>query len=149
MGANGIHVICASRPSFIEGVEDGRKPSKIYANTEFLDYIDQHQDEYQNWYDNWADLCTPFTYSESQWLDNYFTIVQNGQTLGWYDSTLENIYGKYLILSHNNSVIAELPYWKEGKIVTNIGANMTASTVTKTGTVTYNGVTKSYSVVNS
>jgi hypothetical protein len=146
MGANGIHVICASRPSHIEGVFEGRKPLKIYANTEFLDYIDQYPDDYQAWYDNWADLCTPFTYSESQWLDNYFTIVQNGQTLGWYDSVLENIYGKYLILSHNNSVVAEIPYWKEDKLYTNIGTNMTASTVTKTGTVTYNGVTKSYSI---
>lgn len=82
----------------------------------------------------------------TEWLNDYFIINQNGATLKWYEDTITNVGGKYVRLYNNNNIVGEIPYWKDDEITTNIGTNLTASDVTKTGTITYQGTTKSYSL---
>lgn len=85
----------------------------------------------------------------TEWLDNYFTIAQNGTTLNWYEDAITNIYGKYVKLYNNNVVVGEIPYWKYDEITTEIGTNLTDSNVTKTGSITHAGTTKNYSITQT
>ena len=95
---------------------------------------------------NYKGTLVPFAKAETEWLENYFNIKQDGQTLEWYEDTFSNEYGKYVRLKKNNVNLAELMYWKDGEIEEEIGKNLTDNAVTKTGSITLGDLTKTYSV---
>lgn len=88
----------------------------------------------------------PFAKAETEWLDNYFNIEQDGSTIEWYEDTISNTYGKYVRLKRNNNVVAELMYWKDGEIEEEIGTNLTDTAITRTGSITVGDLTKTYSI---
>lgn len=116
----------------------------IYLNEELHQTMLAKQDS--TWDTYYEPHVIDYTVNETEWLENYFNIEQNGMTLKWYEDTFTNTGGKYIRLKKNNTTIAELPYWQDDEITTNIGTNLTSSDVTKTGTITYQGTTKNYSV---
>lgn len=95
---------------------------------------------------NFTGTIIPFAKDETEWLENYFNITQNGQTLPWNTSNIENYFGKYIRLRNNNNIVGEILYWKLDTITTEIEQNLTDYPVTRTGTVTYGSLSQNYSI---
>lgn len=99
------------------------------------------------WIDNFEPHTVEYAADETEWLEDYFVIDQNGQTLNWCDNILTGDIGKYIRLMKNSTLVAEKCYFKEDELSEDIGINLTDTAVTKTGSVTVGQTTKTYSVV--
>ena len=95
---------------------------------------------------NFTGTVIPFAKDETEWLENYFNIEQDGESVEWYEDTISNDYGKWIRLKKNNATLGTLMYWKDGEIEEEIGTNLTNSSVTKTGSITLGDTTKTYSI---
>lgn len=141
-----VYVVAAtdiiSDPNYGDRIYDRGIPNKVYVNSEFYSAVSNNQ----TWIDYWDSISTVYNLDETEWLDNYFAITQNGQTLPWNTTSITNFGGKYVRLKNNDTVVGEIPYWADADIVTPIECNITDSPVTRTGTVTYQGTTKNYSI---
>ena len=115
---------------------------EIYVNQSLYTAL---QNDYY-WMQSYNSKATPYDLSATEWLNNYFIIAQDGETIPWYQDSIENYYGKYIRLKSNNTTIAEIPYWSTQKLTTSIPINLTFNDVTRTGSVTVGETTKSYSL---
>lgn len=131
-------VICAKNIRMWYGDWDAAKNQILYHNDDVV--FESRSDE------NYKGTLVPFAKAETEWLDNYFNIEQDGQTIEWYEDTISNEYGKFIRLKKNNTKVAELMYWKDGKIEEEIGLNLTDTAITRTGSITVGDVTKTYSI---
>ena len=123
----------ATKEPNLEKIWDGRFPWKeIYLN-EDLHQVLQDNEIWNEFLEN--RVVGTFNVDETEWLENYFTIAQNGQTLEWFEGTITNEQGKYIRLKKDGNIIAEKCYWKDKEISINIGINLEDETVTKTGTI--------------
>jgi hypothetical protein len=131
-------VVCAKEVWLWRGNFDQAQSQILYYNddTVFVDNTDQ----------TYKGTLVPFAKAETEWLDDYFNIEQDGHTIEWYEDTISNGYGKYVRLKKNNVKVAELMYWKDGEIEEEIGENLTDNTITRTGSITVGDLTKTYSI---
>lgn len=131
-------VICAKNIEMWSGENVLTQSQTLYHNDDAVFMYDTDQ--------NYKGTLVPFAKAETEWLENYFKIEQDGHTIEWYEDTISNGYGKYVRLKKNNVNLAELMYWKDGEIEEEIGKNLTDNTVTKTGSITLGELTKTYSI---
>lgn len=121
----------------------GRIYEKIYLNEEL------HETMRNKWGQEYESHVIDYTAAETQWLDDYFAIKENGSTMCWYEDTLKTVFGKYIQLYKNGTLVGEEPYWMDDYVKTNIGVNLTNSSVVKTGSITIGQLTKNYSITQT
>lgn len=121
----------------------GKIYEKIYLNEEL------HETMRNKWGQEYESRVIDYTAAETQWLDDYFAIKENGSTMKWYEDTLKTVFGKYIQLYKNGTLVGEEPYWMDDYVKTNIGVNLTNSSVVKTGSLTIGQLTKNYSVTQT
>lgn len=140
----GIAIFNALDMGGIAGEAGARVYKTIYLNEEL------HQKMIESGSSEWDSYYEPrtidYTAAETEWLEDYFIIEQDGQSIEWYEDTISNEYGKFIRLKKNNTKVAELMYWKDGKIEEEIGLNLTDTAITRTGSITLGDVTKTYSI---
>lgn len=131
------------------GVAGGDNPSKIYETIYLNEELHQKMlDESSfDWITYYEPRTVEYAADETEWLEDYFVIDQDGQTINWYDNILTGEIGKYIRLMKNSTLVAEKCYFKEDELSEDIGVNLTDTAVTKTGSVTVGQTTKTYSVV--
>lgn len=119
------------------------KPETIYINESLYNELQSNS----NWMQYFNSSAVTYNPSETQWLDDYFIIEQDGQTLPWFTDSIKNVFGKYIRLKDEGSIVAELPYWETDVVTAAIEPNSsTSASVTRTGSITYGQITKNYSI---
>lgn len=131
------------------GVAGGDNPSKIYETIYLNEELHQKMlDEASfEWITYYEPRTIEYAADETEWLEDYFVIDQDGQTVNWYDNILTGEIGKYIRLMKNSTLVAEKCYFKEDELSEDIDVNLSDTAVTKTGSVTVGQMTKTYSVV--
>lgn len=119
-------------------------PEYIYLTDTLYENLfnGKNNDWKQNWDLYFDDKVITYDATETEWLENYFTLNTNKVDYPWYTSQITCYYGKYIRLKEDNSVVAELPYWRQDKKFVDVEPNLTNQNVTRQVSVTFNGETK-------
>lgn len=134
-----VHIICGNKIT-VYGIWENRQPNVIYYN-------DNADFEGTTFADAGYTCHTiSFDDSETQFLDNYFNVSQDGKTFPWYTDEISNEYGKYIRLSKNETKLVEECIYSYENFVIPIEQNLTDTAVVRTGTYTKGDTTKTYNI---
>lgn len=134
-----VHIVCGNKIT-VNGIWENRQPNVIYYN-------DNADFEGTTFADaGYTCQTISFDDSETQFLDNYFNISQDGETLPWNTEEISNEYGKYIRLSKNDTKLVEECIYSYENFVIPIEQNLTDTAVVRTGTYTKGDTTKTYSI---
>ena len=134
-----VHIVCGNKIT-VGGIWENRQPNVIYYN--------ENADFEGTTFADAGYTCQTISFddSETQFLDNYFSISQDGKTLPWYTEEISNEYGKYIKLSKNETKLVEECIYSYENFVIPLEKNLTDTAVVRTGSYTKGDTTQTYNI---